>query len=240
MPKISEEKRQARRLQILDVATRCFARQGFHRTSMEDIVRELKSSPGAVYCYFRGKNDIVAAIAEQRYHRESALLVELLASGDVSEGLQHLARAFFGMLQDPKEKERRKVTIQIWAESLRDKHIRKIVERGIRQRDMLTTSLRRAQRAGQLPENLDTDALSRVLLALLQGFILQQAWEPELDTKSYLTTATHVINSVFRDAKPTRLGEVPLRVPTRTTWESGLRGKRVRKGPTHSHGNSSG
>jgi AcrR family transcriptional regulator len=201
MPKISEEKRQARRLQILDVATRCFAQQGFHRTSMADIVRELKSSPGAVYCYFRGKNEIVAAIAEQRHSRESALLAELLASGDVSEGLQHLACAFFEMLQDPKERERRKVTIQIWAESLRDKRIRKIVERGIRQRDMLTTSLRRAQRAGQLPENLDTDALSRVLLALLQGFILQQAWEPELDTEGYLVTATHLINSLFRGAE---------------------------------------
>src|ERR1700728_4468576 len=151
MPKISEEKRQARRLEILDVAARCFARQGFHRTSMADIIRELKSSPGAVYCYFGGKNEIVAAIAEQRHKRESALLAELLASGNVSEGLQHLARAFFEMLDDPKERERRKVTIQIWAESLRDKHIRKIVERGIRQRDMLTTALQHAQAAGQLP-----------------------------------------------------------------------------------------
>jgi AcrR family transcriptional regulator len=129
MPKISEEQREARRLQILDVAARCFARQGFHRTTMEDIVRTLKSSPGAVYCYFRGKNDIVEAIAEQRHNRESALLAELLASGNVAEGLQHLARTFFEMLQDPKERERRKVTIQIWAESLRDKRIRKIVER---------------------------------------------------------------------------------------------------------------
>ena len=145
MPKISEEQRQARRLEILQVAERCFARQGFHRTTMEHIIRELKSSPGAVYCYFRGKNDIVAAIAEQRHKRESALLVELLASGNVVEGLEHLARAFFGMLQDPKERERRKLTIQIWAESLRDKRIRKIVERGIRQRDLLTTALRNAQ-----------------------------------------------------------------------------------------------
>ena len=67
MPKISEEQRQARRLEILEVAERCFARQGFHRTTMEHIIRELKSSPGAVYCYFRGKNEIVAAIAEQRH-----------------------------------------------------------------------------------------------------------------------------------------------------------------------------
>ena len=198
MPKISEEQREARRLQILTVAARCFARQGFHRTTMEDIIRELKSSPGAVYCYFRGKNDIVAAIAEQRHNRESALLTELLASGNLAEGLQHLARAFFEMLQDPKERERRKVTIQIWAESLRDKRIRKIVERGIRQRDLLTAALRNAQQAGQLPEKLDTDAFSRVLLALVQGFILQQAWEPDLDTDGYVTTAMSLLNSVLQ------------------------------------------
>jgi TetR/AcrR family transcriptional regulator, repressor for uid operon len=201
MPKISEEKREARRLQILEVATRCFARQGFHRTSMEDIVRESKSSPGAIYCYFRGKNDIVAAIADQRHKRESALLSTLLTSTNVSDGLQHVAHAFFEMLQDPKERERRKVTIQIWAESLRDKRIRKIVERGIRQRDALTAALMSAQQAGQLRKNVDTDALSRVLLALLQGFILQQAWEPELDTEAYLTTATSLIDSVFAEGE---------------------------------------
>jgi AcrR family transcriptional regulator len=201
MPKISEEQRQTRRLQILSVASRCFARQGFHRTTMEDIIRKLNSSPGAVYCYFRGKNDIVAAIAEQRHKRESALLAELLASDDVAEGLQRAARAFFETLKDPREREQRKVTIQIWAESLRDNRIRKIVEQGIRQRDMLTTTLRNAQRAGQLRGDLDADSFSRVLLALVQGFILQQAWQPDLDTEGYLTAAIQLIHSSLRETK---------------------------------------
>jgi TetR/AcrR family transcriptional regulator, repressor for uid operon len=199
MPKISEEQRRTRRLQILNVAGRCFARQGFHRTTMEDIVRALKSSPGAVYCYFRGKHDIVAAIAEERHNRETALLSELLVSGNVGEGLQRMARVFFEMLDDPKERERRKLTIQIWAEALRDRRIRKIVERGIRQRDLLTTALRNAQLAGRLPKDVDADAFSRVLLALVQGFILQQAWEPDLDTEGYLTTAMRLVNTVLSD-----------------------------------------
>ena len=201
MPKISAEKRQARRLQILDAATRCFARHGFHGTSMEDIVRESKLSPGAIYCYFRGKHDIVAATADRRHSRESALLVGFTDAANVSEGLQKLAIAFLEMLRDPKEKERRKVTIQVWAESLRDKRIRKIVERGLRQRDALTGSLRRAQQAGQLPADVDADAFSRVLLALLQGFILQQAWEPHLDADAYLKTAALLIRSVFNSRR---------------------------------------
>ena len=44
MPKISEEKRQARRLQILDAASRCFARDGFHATSMADIEQDMRNS----------------------------------------------------------------------------------------------------------------------------------------------------------------------------------------------------
>jgi AcrR family transcriptional regulator len=207
MPKISEEQKTARRLEILEAAERCFARQGFHRTTMEDIIRQLKSSPGAVYCYFRGKNEIVAAIAEQRHKRESALLADLLASANVAEGLEHLARTFVGMLQDPEEKERRKLTIQIWAESLRDARIRKIVERGIRQRDLLTTALRKAQQSGQLPKDLDPDAFSRVLLALAQGLILQQAWEPALNFESYLVTATQLVTSALRGVStPRKLG----------------------------------
>ena len=198
MPKISEEQREARRLQILTVAARCFARQGFHRTTMEDIIRELKSSPGAVYCYFRGKNDIVAAIAEQRHNRESALLTELLASGNLAEGLQHLARAFFEMLQRPKRKGTAKSDHPDMGRiSSRQTHKKNRGAR-IRQRDLLTAALRNAQQAGQLPEKLDTDAFSRVLLALVQGFILQQAWEPDLDTDGYVTTAMSLVNSVLQ------------------------------------------
>ena len=201
MPKITAEKRQARCQQILDAATRCFARDGFHCTSMSDIVRESKLSPGAIYCYFSGKNEIIAAIADQRHSRESALLATLPTAQNAAEGLQQLARKFFDILREPKEKARRKVTIQIWAESLRDKQIRKIVELGLRQRDPLTAWLRGAQRKGQLAADLDTDAVSRVMLALLQGFILQQAWEPRLDVDCYLETASRLLNSVCANAK---------------------------------------
>src|SRR5215469_137769 len=62
MPKVTEEHVQARRRQILSAALRCFARQGFHRTTMQDIFREADLSPGAVYSYFTGKDELIAAI----------------------------------------------------------------------------------------------------------------------------------------------------------------------------------
>lgn len=197
MPKISAEKRQARELQILDAATRCFARYGFHRTSMEDIVRESGLSPGAIYCYFRGKHEIVEAISIQRHASDSELLTSLTSSPSLREALGRLGLKLIVMLQDPREKERRKVSIQFWAESLLDERIRKVAAQGLRQRDRLTVVLREAKRAGELSSSLDVDSLSRVMTALLQGLILQQAWEPELDIGAYVTTATTLMSSVL-------------------------------------------
>src|SRR3954469_7642928 len=63
VPKISAEHREARREEILGAARRRFACEGFHATSMQDILAESGLSAGAVYRYFNGKSDIVAAIA---------------------------------------------------------------------------------------------------------------------------------------------------------------------------------
>ena len=48
-PDVSEE----RRNQILEAATTVFARLGFHRARMDDIVQEARLSKGALYWYFK-------------------------------------------------------------------------------------------------------------------------------------------------------------------------------------------
>src|SRR5215218_5000095 len=62
MPQVTLEHVEARRRQILSAALRCFAREGFHRTTMQDIFRGADLSPGAVYSYFTGKDELIAAI----------------------------------------------------------------------------------------------------------------------------------------------------------------------------------
>ena len=50
-----------------------FARDGFHQTSMADILRQSGLSAGAVYSYFSGKEEIIAAVAEDRHRQEAEL-----------------------------------------------------------------------------------------------------------------------------------------------------------------------
>ncbi|WP_030316411.1 helix-turn-helix domain-containing protein [Streptomyces sp. NRRL B-3229] len=50
-----------RRRQTLDGATLCFARNGFHATSVQDVLKEVDLSAGAVYRYFSGKEELIRA-----------------------------------------------------------------------------------------------------------------------------------------------------------------------------------
>src|SRR3954470_20425803 len=63
VPRVSEDHLTARREQILAAARTCFLTKGLHNTSMQDLIQEAGMSVGAVYRYFKSKNEIIAAIA---------------------------------------------------------------------------------------------------------------------------------------------------------------------------------
>ncbi len=63
---VSEERHE----QILDAATELFARKGFDQTRMDDIVHETELSKGALYWYFKSKDDIIFAILDRIFQHE--------------------------------------------------------------------------------------------------------------------------------------------------------------------------
>jgi AcrR family transcriptional regulator len=52
------DRAQERRQQIMDAALACFARKGYHKTTMDDIVAESGLSKGTLYWYFRSKDEL--------------------------------------------------------------------------------------------------------------------------------------------------------------------------------------
>lgn len=203
MPKVSEEHLDARRRQILDAAVACFARDGFHRATMQDICREAKLSPGAIYRYFTSKNELIEAIADVRHAREAEFAAGALDIGEGAEALHALGRAFLRSLDDPDERRRRKLGVQVWAEALLNPEIHKLVMRGIElPLTVIPQLVRQAQEKGQIDRGLDPDALARVMLAMFQGFILQQAWDERVDVLAYLETAEAFIDALL--AEPAR------------------------------------
>jgi AcrR family transcriptional regulator len=57
--------RQARREQVLYHAKRIFARKGYHRTNIADIIARARIARGTFYLYFHNKKDLFEELLEQ-------------------------------------------------------------------------------------------------------------------------------------------------------------------------------
>ena len=192
MPKVSPEHRARQRDRILDAAAQCFARKGFRATSMADIVAEADSSPGAIYRYFSGKAEIVAAIADQRHAHEALLAEGISAGGGIEAALHQLIDGYVEWLKDPAERTRRLLTVQIWAEALHDPDLASTLSRGAPQRQLIAAALRSAE---GMPDGLDPDAVARVMMAIVQGLVLQLALEPDVDVDAYAAVVHSLIDA---------------------------------------------
>ncbi len=215
MPRVDEGYLAARRRQVMDAAIACFAREGFHRTTMQDIVAEAGLSAGAIYRYFPAKEDIVAAIAAEHHAREAAVLTSAsdeTAAGDV---LRDLARVSLGRLADPAEQRWRRVTVQLWGEALRDERVMGIVRSGLDEPvEIIAGLLRHGQQAGDVPAEIDPLSAARVCAAIFQGLVLQQAWEPGLEIDGYIDA---VIALIGRFTSPATTGSGNRAIRTRAS-----------------------
>lgn len=174
MPKVSQEHLQRRRAQITEAATQCFARQGFHATSMQDIFRASGLSAGAVYRYFPSKASLVQAIATEAITEAlgpvDQAITDAAATGGSPMTIAELITSLVARLAEPPLARTRPVATQIWAEAIRDPELAAIA------RDQLahiTTRLERLLASRAQRTQAETAALARLILATIQGYIVQ-------------------------------------------------------------------
>jgi AcrR family transcriptional regulator len=183
MPKVKPETLALRREEILHAAETCFARQGFHQTTIQDVIKESGLSAGCIYGHFAGKEDLIQAIGESRHGRDSALLAAKSETNDPLQSLRAIARAFLGDLQKEEGLRARRVALQLWAEALRDDVIRAQVTSGIRQPIALIVDLlRRGQKSGAIDRNIQPRGAARAMVAMFQGIVLQRLWGETVST----------------------------------------------------------
>ena len=75
----------ANRRAILDAGRRVFARIGFEATTVRDIIRETDLAAGTFYNYFKSKEEVFEAIAEDSTHRFRYLLKDVRESARTPE-----------------------------------------------------------------------------------------------------------------------------------------------------------
>jgi TetR/AcrR family transcriptional regulator, transcriptional repressor of aconitase len=174
--RVSQAYLDARRRQILDAARRCFVRNGFHATSMQDLLREANLSAGAVYRYFKSKDEIIAAIGFDNVAAFTRAIEEVVQIDDRPPLDEAVGRLLAALERLDAEQDHAKITLQAWSEALRSPALAARVEEGWAE---LTSSLAGLvevyQERGEISSDVAADDVARLLVGLLHGFVVRQA-----------------------------------------------------------------
>jgi AcrR family transcriptional regulator len=179
MPKVTVEHLNARRAQIIDAARACFMRKGFARSTIQDICQEASLSPGAIYRYFKSKDDIVLAIGDQTRDAVLAMVEAMRDRRTALEILDFLGEHFFGSLAGAEGTIR--VDVELWAETLRNPKMQEVLQRGILTwRDAVAALIEKGQAEGLFDASLKPRDCAAVFIAMYLGLEFQLALHPEL------------------------------------------------------------
>lgn len=199
-----DQRRAARRSEILAAACRCFARDGFHATSMADIIEEAGLSAGAVYRYFRGKDELIASVVETTIGTADELFAELLDRDATPPPDATVAFLIDAVLERAVNNpvtgvDMTRLALNAWAEALRDRDVADHIERTFtRFREFYAEVARRWQAAGDLDPAADPAQVGAVLMGLVHAFAIQRLLLSDTDPDKYLDGVRALLTSSAR------------------------------------------
>jgi len=174
VPKVSQEHLDARRAQILEGARRAFATHGYDGATVARLEEATGLSRGAIFHYFKGKQDLFVELCIEENSRFVSLLLE--------EGLDAALRAMAS--ESP---EWLGVILEMQGRLRHDPDFVRRMEDPRNERDRLVAWFRARQEDGTFRDDVDVLALGRFATMVLNGLALRVAGGDPIDIEPIVT-----------------------------------------------------
>ena len=195
MPRVSAAHEQEVRDRIVASAIRVFTDRGYGAT-IQDVVRDGGLSVGAIYTYFKSKEELFLECCEVMTSGSLETLGAMLAGQETTAERLATATAFYlDSIDTAPEGGPGLVTlVQAWAVADGEPRIREMLAR---RRERFVGAgqvlLREGIARGELPAWLDVDATARAYISLLDGMLLQRIEAGERYRQADLERQTRAI-----------------------------------------------
>ncbi|MBT2639301.1 MULTISPECIES: TetR/AcrR family transcriptional regulator [unclassified Bacillus (in: firmicutes)] len=176
-PIVSEEYKEKKRQEILQSAHVCFAEKGFEASTVDEIVARSGLSKGAIYNYFKSKDEIYLALMEGQTNNSGSKFAKAIAERETSlEKLNYLIEAYLD--NDPNEEKNRGHAIvhyEFRLYSTRNPKLKEMLTERYRNFfvSLLTGIIKDGQTAGEFKKNLDPATYADIFWAMVNGVTLQ-------------------------------------------------------------------
>jgi AcrR family transcriptional regulator len=190
MPKLKPEELESRKLEIIECASACFLRNGFHQTTTDEVCREANITPGGLYHYFASKEELISEVIDHSAAVVISRLQTLIREADTAESaFRQVSGFFFQTMQDKDLDNATRLEIEIWAEALKNEAIAVKHRRAWALRlGWLEALVKRGIEDGIYDrEVVEPRAMASLLLAIYTGLrVGRLLWKDEFDTKGAL------------------------------------------------------
>lgn len=163
---------------ILTAAAKCFARKGFSSTTLAEIGKELGLRKSIVHYYFASKAALIHEVQAFTYHKYLDKVREVLAQSKETSGG---GRAMDAMksLWEVRSATNVGLNIEVWSASRNDPELRRRAAGLVTEKRRLVAEGISAVLGNDTAKRVHSEALSTLILAVLDGLSVAQYIEGE-------------------------------------------------------------
>lgn len=195
MRTVDPAKTAERRRQILDAALACFKEKGFQGAAMSAICKKAKMSPGHLYHYFSGKEDLIEAIAEKDSYFKQEKIASMVASGNTLDAMLERVSEIWSH----EDAMQGALYSEVLAEATRNPRIATII-RGHegKLRTLLAEAISNGQERGQIDTAIDPQGFATLIIGVVNGLSLSDDANTGIDRESAETAVKLMLNRCLR------------------------------------------
>jgi AcrR family transcriptional regulator len=214
MPRITAAHERAVRQRIVDAAVGVFGELGYERATVQDVVRASGLSVGAVYSYFRSKEELfVVACACEMEEQKAQLRLRMAELGPLPDRLR--AAVDFAVASAMEDGYERSFRAHSWTHAAESPELRQILRD--RHTEMVAFSrlvLQEALVRGELPAWIDADRIASAFVTLIDGFVVRTVEAADLSTEEARREAYSLLELLLAAPSAAPEAVARLRAPT--------------------------
>lgn len=185
---------EARRQHIVDAASACARRSGFHGSSMAEIAQQAGMSVGQIYRYFESKEAIIAAIVA----RDTAEMRDKYCELRHGEGpvVDRILGRCASAIDNLYARERAALMLEVVAEAARNPRVAEI----LRAADVEERQMQRALLSEVFPQHLgerEREARSEIVSVLFEGLAIRGVNHPDADREALAKALRLALNTLL-------------------------------------------
>ena len=203
MPRITDARREARREQVLEAARACLQEYGLEAVSMEMIIARSGLSTGAVYGYFKGKDQIINAVVAEGTAAMAEDLGPVLSNPEPPPLPEFVEQVLCTAMEFGRQKgdiDRLLVSLHGWSHSQSDPELKAATRAsysGLRR--LFLDVVRRWQAAGTFDASADPEGVAALLTSITLGFVAQRALAGSADVAAHVAALRALTQRSFAD-----------------------------------------